>query len=115
MQAPVARVREQQQRQCQRQCLCVTASLGSVSSAAPTAAWSLLLGPPSNLAACRLPLRVCAYSSSGSQQVCGLCEESGGVLGCAGGHAVVDNRSGACVRCDVVTVLSSHADIRCVI
>jgi hypothetical protein len=58
---------------------------------------------------------VCAYSSSGSQQVCGLCEESGGVLGCAGGHAVVDNRSGACVRCDVVTVLSSHADIRCVI
>ena len=58
---------------------------------------------------------MCAYSSSGSQQVCGLCEESGGVLGCAGGHAVVDNRSGACVRCDVVTVLSSHADIRCVI
>ena len=27
----------------------------------------------------------------------------------------LDNRSGACVRCDVVTVLSSHADIRCVI
>ena len=73
MQAPVACVCVQQQRQCQRQCqrVCVRHSLPQQRQqccphrSLEPAAWS-----PSNIAACRLPLRVCVCSSSGSVNGC---------------------------------------------